>query len=187
MSIKSRGSTNSTREHILDAAARVILSQGTHTTRVEDVAESAGISPGLLYYHFANRSELIRAALVHALTHDEAQRLERILAALEPLLGIEESGPVRVRADALRNAVFEPEIRSPLRRATQRWEHLTAGALADAPDGNTHVHATALTALVDGLRLRVSSGVMSADEARQLLRAVVEVVAASIEGSHDAA
>ena len=54
------------REAILTAAARVIARSGVRGLRVEEVASEAGVSPPLLYYHFASRQGLIRAALERA-------------------------------------------------------------------------------------------------------------------------
>jgi AcrR family transcriptional regulator len=54
------------REAILTAAARVIARSGVRGLRVEEVASEAGVSPPLLYYHFASRQGLIRATLERA-------------------------------------------------------------------------------------------------------------------------
>ena len=39
-------------QEILDAAARVITDRGLAETRISDIAEQAGVSPGLILYYF---------------------------------------------------------------------------------------------------------------------------------------
>ena len=65
------------REAILVAAAQLIARRGVRGLRVEEVATEAGVSPPLLYYHFASRSGLIRAALEHASEHAPSTALRR--------------------------------------------------------------------------------------------------------------
>ena len=47
--------------------------------RVRDVAESLGISSGLVFYHFDTKDRLLAAALDHAVDRDLA-RLDRAVA-----------------------------------------------------------------------------------------------------------
>lgn len=58
------------REHILDAAQRCFARRGIDATTVSDIAEEAGLSRSLVYRHFANRDEIVLAAVERA-----AQRL----------------------------------------------------------------------------------------------------------------
>ena len=57
------------RSQILRAAARRIARDGVRGLRVTDVAEEAGVSPGLLYYHFTDRSGLLSATLDYINDH----------------------------------------------------------------------------------------------------------------------
>lgn len=50
-----------TRARILDAARRLFNERGTAAVSTNHVAVEAGISPGNLYYHFADKREIIRA------------------------------------------------------------------------------------------------------------------------------
>jgi AcrR family transcriptional regulator len=48
-----------TRERILDAALSMFNSEGVHAVTTRHVAAHLGISPGNLYYHFANKEEIV--------------------------------------------------------------------------------------------------------------------------------
>lgn len=47
------------RRQILDAAARLAISNGLESTSIAQVAAEAGVAKGAIYLHFASRSELI--------------------------------------------------------------------------------------------------------------------------------
>jgi AcrR family transcriptional regulator len=52
------------REGLLEAAASVFAERGYEAARIEQIADTAGVSAGLLYRHFAGKRELY-AELVH--------------------------------------------------------------------------------------------------------------------------
>lgn len=54
----------STREAILDAAARLLTERGTGV-RLEDIADAAGVSRQTLYLHFGSRTGLLMAMVQH--------------------------------------------------------------------------------------------------------------------------
>ena len=59
----------SRRRQILDAAARAIIEQGLHGTRVADVAARAGVSSGLVAYYFPTKDSMLAEALRHPSIH----------------------------------------------------------------------------------------------------------------------
>ncbi len=65
----------SRREAILQASATAIAQRGVRGLRVSDVAEVAGVSPGLLYYHFKDRGGLLAAALTYINDRARAYRV----------------------------------------------------------------------------------------------------------------
>lgn len=53
-------------QEILDAAARVITDRGLADTRISDIAERCGVSPGLILYYFESKDRLLVEALTSA-------------------------------------------------------------------------------------------------------------------------
>jgi AcrR family transcriptional regulator len=195
------------RTTILEAATRMIAQAGVRGLRVEQVAEQAGVSTALIYYHFGDRAGLLRQTL--AFIYERADRytapgpgatdahtaLERVL-----LLELQDDEAVRENSTAwgeLRStAIFETDLREQLLDATRQWiddiTQLVEKALADRADAAGHADAASrvdaaaiaerLTALVEGLSERWLSGSIELDRARQMLREAiaVELAAAGI-------
>lgn len=67
------------REHVLDAALLVFARYGYRKASMDDVARAADISRPGLYFYFASKQDLFRAAVTHALDADVAAA-ERALA-----------------------------------------------------------------------------------------------------------
>lgn len=55
-----------TREKIHSSAMRLFVQQGYGSTNVQDIADSAGISIGLLYRHYKTKEELFHELLAYA-------------------------------------------------------------------------------------------------------------------------
>jgi AcrR family transcriptional regulator len=53
-------------QEILEAAARVITDRGLGETRISDIAERCGVSPGLILYYFDSKDRLLVEALTYA-------------------------------------------------------------------------------------------------------------------------
>jgi AcrR family transcriptional regulator len=67
-----------TRARILDAARRLFNEWGTGAVSTNRIAAEAGLSPGNLYYHFADKREIIRGL------HDEYAAANAGLWQVEP-------------------------------------------------------------------------------------------------------
>ena len=81
-------------EHLLEAAADVVIESGIEGLTMESVAERASVSRALSYFYFESRTELIRA-----LYNRELGRLyDAILPALEGGGTLEERVRAGVRA-----------------------------------------------------------------------------------------
>ncbi|MFF0273275.1 MULTISPECIES: TetR/AcrR family transcriptional regulator [unclassified Streptomyces] len=183
---------------ILEAAARVIARRGVRGLRVEELAAEAGVSTGLIYYHFKDRTGILRHTL--EFINDRAERytnqrdpdaeplgpreeLDEVL-----LLELQDIPEVRENSSAwgeLRaSAVFDPILREDLARATLVWVQEVAALLGQvqpmAPAAALAAAAERLTALLEGLSMRWLSGGIGIEHARTLLREAIAVELASL-------
>ncbi len=177
---------------ILEAAARLIARRGVRGLRMEELAAEAGVSGGLLYYHFTDRATLLRCTLefinerAGAYTEDRIPTGTSSRSRLEHKLLLEvQDEPIVIENSAawgeLRaSALFEPELRDALRDSTAEW-NCEVARLIDAireeeglagGDGSADA-AARLTALVEGLSQRWLSGSIDVAEAQRLLRASI--------------
>ena len=72
---RTREEALETRQGLLAAAIRVFSDRGLEATRLEDVAEQAGVTRGALYWHFTNKEDL----LVTLLDFYEERLLQRVI------------------------------------------------------------------------------------------------------------
>ncbi|MGE5225815.1 MAG: TetR/AcrR family transcriptional regulator [Planctomycetaceae bacterium] len=63
---KTRTKQRDRRQEILEAASQVITDRGLAETRIQDIAERCGVSPGLILYYFDSKDRLLAEALTHA-------------------------------------------------------------------------------------------------------------------------
>ncbi|PPK97273.1 AcrR family transcriptional regulator [Kineococcus xinjiangensis] len=119
-----RGSTGSTREDILDAAAELFTTLGFTRTSTRALGEAAGVRQATLYYHFAGKDELL-AELLDATVRPSLDLAERLVAAAEAL-----ASPA-VRLHAL--ARFDADL-----LGRSRWN---VGALYLLPEARAEQHA----------------------------------------------
>ena len=95
-----------TPERILKAALEAFAEQGFDGARTRDIASRAGVTLGLLQYHFGNKSALWKAAVARA--------FEELNSGLDAVLGAPGLGDERERLRAL--------IRSHVRFVAQKPE-----------------------------------------------------------------
>lgn len=200
----------SRRDGILRAAATEISRRGVRGLKVEDVAREAGVSLGLLYYHFTDRAGLLvetfrfvndrASSYVADAIEGAADARERVGQMLllelqdDPLVVENSAAWGELRA----SAIFEEFLQEPLRATTQQWighvaEAIRAAQHAGLADPQTDAQAAAarLTALVEGLSDRWLSRSLQLKEARELLAGAVayelgEASAAPVGASDDA-
>lgn len=134
------------RAQLLHSARTVFVSQGYHSTSMDDIAESAGVSKPVLYQHFPSKLALYRALLEEsaaemvrrvqkaiAASDDNAIRVERAVAAYFGFVADEGQAYRLVFESDLRG---EPEIAAAVDRATDECiaaisETITADTGAD--------------------------------------------------------
>ncbi len=158
----------STREvEIVHAAYRVIADQGGHRMSLQDVADRAGVSKGLVLYHFGSKSNLLLTTMRWALL----TVADRITAAVD---GADD--PIEALDDML-DILF---VDAPRNRA---YQLLYLDMVEHAARDDAFVEVARVTeSIVDGLFARVirdgvAAGVFhvdDADEEAAVMRAVVE-------------
>lgn len=146
------------RESILVAGRAVFLEQGLNGARTRTIAEQAGITEAVLYRHFESKEEIFEAAVLEPLRAMLGDLLERSRA----LLAGEEARPRLVmRLESLwleRLAEIVP---------------LLGPALFDDQTLGRKCYQDIVAPFLDGLQqAAVSSGLLPADEARGLVRAI---------------
>lgn len=157
---------------ILEAAMRVFARMGFHKARMDDIAQEAGVSKGLLYWYYKNKDAII-AAILDRVFSDELRHLRDALAAQGPVsarlirLG-EESARDILRMEMLIPIAFEfyalagrnRHVRAALQRYYALYrqnlarlieEGVTAGEFR--PDIDPEGVAHSIIALIEGLIL----------------------------------
>lgn len=74
--------TMSPREHILDEAAHLFTSRGVTATSTREIAEAVGIRQASLYYHYANKDEILAELLQRSIrpTLDKIEKIQALCA-----------------------------------------------------------------------------------------------------------
>ncbi|MFE0103589.1 TetR/AcrR family transcriptional regulator [Streptomyces sp. NPDC059009] len=177
---------------ILEAAARLIARRGVRGLRVEELAAEAGVSTGLIYYHFKDRTGILRHTL--EFINDRAERYttsrDSDAEPLPPreeleetlLLELQDTPEVRENSSAwgeLRaSAVFDEVLREDLARATLVWVQEVAALIGQVqpmtPAPALAAAGERLTALVEGLSMRWLSGGLQIEHARDLVRGAID-------------
>ena len=81
-----------TKERIVAAAYRTLVTRGYHETAMKDIAAEAGVAPGLAHYYFETKEDLLVAAIEHA--------CGPLMAAWEAA-GVSLTGPLPEDADPM--------------------------------------------------------------------------------------
>jgi AcrR family transcriptional regulator len=159
------------REEILRATVAEVERRGFTGTRVADVADALGVSPALVFYHFASKERLLAAAFKHAAERNlsrlaeaiadgsAVQRLREILRVYAPA-GV--SPGWRLWIDAWAVALREPALRKVSRELDVRWKEAVAEVIAigvatgEFTCGDPHGAAWRITAMLDGLAVQLT-------------------------------
>jgi AcrR family transcriptional regulator len=79
------GYLNERRRHILAAASRVFSKRGVQAATMTEVANEAGISPGLIYRYFPSKDDLVTCAMSESTQDLEARWMEPPVDHPDPL------------------------------------------------------------------------------------------------------
>ena len=165
-----------TRDRILDAAEQVFESQGVARTSLQQVAATAGVTRGAIYWHFKDKAELFSAMMDRVLlpcewAMDDAEQIEQehpdplsavAALALAPLEQLTSDPRLRrVFTIAMHFTEYTDEMSPVLTRCEEgvgryvaEMDRLLRQAMRRGmlPSGlDSRAQATALFAMVDGL------------------------------------
>ena len=167
----SRRVQHDSRSELIDAAIDIILKDGIDALRIEDVCDRVGVTKGSLYWHFNDRTGLIREALLEHLRRlSEAQ-----LAALgEAVEGFSTRDEYLVRiASALVDPFDLQEVEARWQRfeliATSRRDPEMAQVMAEIQRRHQRY-------LTDLMELASARGVLRADVDPKALAAMLIAV-----------
>jgi AcrR family transcriptional regulator len=164
-------------QEILNAAAKVITERGLNETRISDIAERAGVSPGLILYYFESKDRLLSDALTYTNDRfyletsrelrrisDARNRLDRFIQLSVPglLPEFERLEEWALWIEIWVRALRDPEMAKDREVLDKRWRAQIADIIrhgqetgefpvTDAPDDL----ALRLGALIDGLAIQV--------------------------------
>ncbi|WP_440064412.1 TetR/AcrR family transcriptional regulator [Streptosporangium sp. OZ121] len=168
----ARGFGRLRREDLLRTACDVIAAQGFGHTRTADIAQAAGVSQALLFYHFETKEKLFAQAFSYAAQLDldalvkveksGGSPLDRLRALLRfyPPSGKSKSWALWIDAwaESMRNA----ELEETSRRIDMRWKGALRAIIDDGvvagiftcadPEGATW----RVMSLIDGLSTQVT-------------------------------
>ena len=169
--------TKDRHQEILDAAARVITDRGLAETRISDIADRCGVSPGLILYYFESKDRLLVEALTYA--NDkyylaQARELRRMDSAVEQLRRLIDLSVPGLLPDYERleewalwieiwvRALRDPALAKEREVLDRRWRQSIADIIrhgrttGEFPDGeDADELGMELGALIDGLAIQV--------------------------------
>lgn len=157
---------------MLRTACDVIVQRGLANTRTADVAQAAGVSQALVFYHFSTKERLLAQAFTYAAEQDlgrldavvgsaaaPLEKLKKILRLYTPT-GRSKSWAMWI--DGWSEALRTPELEKVSRRLDLRWkEAFTEVIAAGVGDGTFKCDdpsgaAWRISALIDGLAVQVA-------------------------------
>ena len=151
-------------QEILDAAARVITDRGLAETRIQDIAERCGVSPGLILYYFESKDRLLVEALTYAndkyylAQSRELRRISTARGQLERLIELSVPGLLdeyeRLEEWALWLEIWVRALRDPsLAREREALDRRWRQSISDCNDPDEL--GMDIGALIDGLAVQV--------------------------------
>ncbi|MFD1322806.1 TetR/AcrR family transcriptional regulator [Micromonospora sonneratiae] len=157
---------------LLRTACDVIVERGLANTRTADVAQAAGVSQALVFYHFATKERLLAQAFAYAAEQDLARLDEVVRSSASPLTKLKRllklyaptgrSNAWAMWIDGWSESLRTPELEKVCRRLDLRWRRdLTEIISAGVADGTFTCDDPAgaawrINALIDGLSVQVA-------------------------------
>lgn len=167
------------REQILDAATRAFARGGFANTGLDAIAAEAGITPVILYRHFASKADLYREVIESGHTRlREATGGDHLDdASIPALIRAAAADPDAFRL-LYRYAAREPEFRDVMDAFSESSTEITRRHLAGITDDRWRNWAARLlpTMTVDAVIAWLDAGQPDPDQAAIRIRRVVDAV-----------
>jgi AcrR family transcriptional regulator len=138
------GDATQTRERILDATFRRLVSEGYAALSVREIARDAGVNHALINYHFRTKDQLVievldavnqrllaRQAAMYASAGGFAQKWADARRFYEDDLA---SGFVRLQAELSAASLSNPGLREKFLPRLMAWKQLVLGVVREAVD-----------------------------------------------------
>ncbi|MBL1213786.1 MAG: TetR family transcriptional regulator [Ignavibacteriae bacterium] len=176
---KTKESALQTKEILLETGLTVFNRKGYSRTRLEDIANAAGLSRGAIYHHFENKAQLFKAIIISRIksiidvfegisaeSSNPIQSIKNTLA--EILIKIEQDNDLRMFANLFSKTHFKDELAElEEHRDYSSWKEfkILIKALTECKrrgqikhDINLNTFAFTLIAVIDGtFRLYIRS------------------------------
>jgi AcrR family transcriptional regulator len=185
------------RDELVRAAIDVIAEKGLGGTRVADIGERSGMSPGHVLYYFDGKADIFSRALrtiEDDLRAEAREAFESRQAASDRWQWLVEqaapTGPgdprVLLWIEAWERAPRDPDVSALVLELDRRWLDLLVEVVdygrstGEFRVGDAEDFAIRFSALMDGLMLQVVAGSTTMDRARMLevcMRASLELTA----------
>lgn len=186
---RKRSRSESTRDRLVDALSELIESRPWGEITIDSIASRAGVAHGTVYRHFADRRDVLRAAIARRREELERER-PRFDGPLRPLaqererlrawvlsviaLPLERPGLVRAYFALTEEDEADAAQRRERRLASQAalaayLERLAQASLIAAPDSAMELSSALFTALEGFYRSLLAPGIARSDASRGLV------------------
>lgn len=163
-----RSNTDTRRAQIVAGLMQVIASMGYEKASIQAIAQAAGLTPGLIHYHFKSKQAIL-LQLVQELAKRVQQRYERLCppnaspqqrlqafidARLATGAGAQPEAVnawVMVGVEAARQAEVREVYQQIIQDQITQLANLLGAALPDMPESDIKALATTLIATIEGL------------------------------------
>lgn len=153
------------REQLLDAVLRVIVTEGVHKVSMDSVARTAGVTRPVVYAHFADSNDLLRASL----DREETAAVSQMSAVL-PMPG--QGTPARAAIHAL-EAFLEA-----VQEAPDRWRAIFTLVDSSTPQFRSRVEngrKVVIATFEDLVRWAIEAGLDPSTDLEMLARMLFAV------------
>jgi AcrR family transcriptional regulator len=157
---------------LLRTACDVIVERGLANTRTADVAQAAGVSQALVFYHFATKERLLAQAFAYAVEQDLARLDAVVHSTAPPLTKVRRILKLYTPAgratswsmwiDGWSESLRAPELEKLSRRLDLRWRQDLATVISDGVRDGTFDcvdpagAAWRIKAVMDGLAVQLA-------------------------------